>query len=260
MGNTTIISTWLDEPQWTDGWPIALGFHPVPRPSLWLIDPVLADTVLTNRYDDTLSNDERARAERFHQPAHQTRYKTAHTLLRVLLADATYTRAADLHFNGGHHNKPNLRNDLDRSITFNLSYTENKSLIGIADGTAIGVDIEWLQRPIVIDDMLPSCFSGNEIRYITSKKEGMHSRFFTLWTRKEAILKLTGEGIGEHLPLFEVLDGTCVTKKEIIGGHPPDRIYLYSFAMDDEYVACYATAEPLERLSCFRLDRSQMAL
>src|SRR5690606_33277913 len=104
-----------------------------------------------------------------------------------------------------------------------------------------------------IDDMLMACFSPEEIKFITARKDDMRHRFFTLWTRKEAILKLTGEGIGEHLPYFDVLDGTCVTKKRTIGGNTPDKIYLYSFRIDDDYLGCYAVPEPLEGISFFRL-------
>jgi len=218
-----------------------------------LIDPTAAHALLAHRYNHILSDHELARATRFHQQAHQIRYKTTHTVLRLLLAGATDSAPAALHFVGGHHNKPRLPPYRGGSVAFNLSYTENKSLIGIAGGHAIGVDIEWLNRPLDIGDMLAACFSASEIDYITSQAEGTRSRFFTLWTRKEAILKLTGEGIGEHLPFFDVLDGTCVAEKEIIGGNPPDRIYLYSFRIGVDYLGCYAASEPLDRLPVFQL-------
>src|SRR5690606_21034926 len=105
MDKVTIISTWIDEPQWADGWRIVHGSALFPRPSLWLIQPAHAHTTLNNRYGNTLSKDELVRAERFHQPAHQIRYKTTHTVLRMLLANATHVNAADLHFNAGHHQK-----------------------------------------------------------------------------------------------------------------------------------------------------------
>lgn len=253
MSKTTIISTWITEPQWTDGWPMIHRSDQVPRPSVWLIDPVHTHAVIGDRCNQVLSEAELTRAARFHQSAHRIRYNATHTVLRMLLAAGTHADAADLHFHSGHHNKPNLSENQDLSITFNLSYTENKSMIGVAEGQAIGVDIEWSRRPIVIDDMLSACFSANEIDYITAQEDNMYRRFFTLWTRKEAILKLTGEGIGEHLPLFEVLDGSCITDKEIIGGHPPDRIYLYSFHISDGYVGCYATSASLDQLQFYLL-------
>lgn len=252
MDSTTIISTWIKEPHLVDGWSILGNPHQVPRPSLWLIDIDRAHAILSNRYSQLLSEAELTRSSSFHQPTHATRYKTTHTMLRILLAGTSQSNPATLQFVGERHNKPRLSSD-HRSIAFNLSYTEGKSMIGIADGTAIGIDIEWSHRPIVVEDMLAVCFSTNEINYITSQQDGVHSRFFTLWTRKEAILKLTGEGIGEHLPFFEVLDGACVAQKRIIGGNPPDRVYLYSFHLHTGYVGCYATSEPINHLPIYEL-------
>ncbi|WP_262249575.1 4'-phosphopantetheinyl transferase family protein [Parapedobacter soli] len=253
MSRTAIIATWINEPQRADGWAVIQGNRPFPRPSVWLINPTAAHALLAHRYDNILNNDELARAARFHQQAHQIRYQTTHTVLRLLLAGATQLAPTALHFVGERHNKPSLSPHSGNSVAFNLSYTENKSLIGIANGKPIGVDIEWLNRPLVIDDMLDACFSASEIDYITSQEEGTRRRFFTLWTRKEAILKLTGEGIGEHLPLFEVLDGTGVAKNEIIGGNPPHQIFLYSFPIGSDYLGCYAASEPLEQLPIFQL-------
>ena len=253
MNKTTIIATWIAQPKWENGWPILHGAHQIPRPSVWLINPELTHRVVGHQYGRMLSDDELTRASRFHQPAHRIRYKTTHTALRMLLAGATQLNAETLRFSAGHQNKPTLSNAQQYSVTFNLSYTEGRSLIGVADGAAIGVDIEWSRRPIVIDDMLAACFSPNEIDYITARQHDMHYRFFTLWTRKEAILKLTGEGIGEHLPFFEVMDGTSFAEKKIIGGNPPDRVYLYSFHIGDGYVGCYATTESLDRLQVYQL-------
>lgn len=253
MDKTTIISTWIEGPQWADGWQFLHGPNHVPTPSVWLIDPARTHLLLANQYSNTLSYDELTRADRFHHAAHGIRYKVTHTALRMLLARATNAVAEKLQFVCGHHNKPVLSTYREHPTRFNLSYTENRAMIGIGDGSEIGIDIEWLNRPMAIDDMLSACFSATEIEYITSQQENVRHRFFTLWTRKEAILKLTAEGIGEHLPLFEVLDGSCEAEKEIIGGNPPDRIYLYSFRIGNDYLGCYAAPKPLDRLSGFQL-------
>ena len=254
MKHTTITSTWIASPRWAEGWPILNGAAPPPRPGVWVIDPEPAYAALGNRSTHLLASNELARASRFVQPAHRIRYKATHTILRMLLAGSSGTDdAASLRFTAGHHNKPQLSNGNAGTPAFNVSYTEGKSIIGIADGPAIGVDIEWQHRPMVIDDMLPACFSPDEINYITADPGKMRSRFFTLWTRKEAILKLTGEGIGDHLPLFEVLDGESIAERRIIGGHPPERIYLHSFLLGDDYVACYAATSPLTELTVYQL-------
>ena len=252
MKQTVIKSAWIDSPKWTDGWPLIHNATLPKRPSVWLIDPEKADPLLNNRYTDLLNHDERSRASRFVQPAHQKRYKTTHAALRILLAQSIQANASSLCFETGHHHKPRLASH-HNGPAFNISYTEGRSIIGLGIDPAIGVDIEWSHRDMIIDDMLPVCFSPNEINYINANRDERHLRFFTLWTRKEAILKLTGEGIGEHLPLFEVLDGECITEKHIIGGHPPDRIFLHSFLLGDRYIGCYASSTPLTALTIYHL-------
>ncbi|SKB55185.1 4'-phosphopantetheinyl transferase [Parapedobacter luteus] len=252
MTNTTVISTWLDETKWTDGWNIIQRGTQSGQPAIWVVDPSEANARLMGQYANILSREEILRSERFHQPAHATRFKVAHALLRLLLANSTGTSANTVHFEKGHHNKPLLSAQASSAMEFNLSYTAHKVMIGTAPHS-IGIDIEWLQRPLDIEDMLTACFSTNEIAYIKSRTNDMLLRFYTLWTRKEAILKLTGEGIGEHLPHFEVLDGICEARKEVIGGQPPDRIFLYSFCIGDDFIGCVATPMPVNRFFLYRI-------
>ena len=252
MKQTVITSTWIDSPKWVDGWPILQGASASIKPSVWLIDPQNVHSLLNDNYENTLSKSEQSKASRFIQLPHQIRYKVTHMVLRTLLAQPMQIDAATISFVNGHHNKPELSANL-QAPAFNISYTEGRSIVGLGNEAAIGVDIEWLHRPMAIEDMLQTCFSPHEINYITARPEAMRTRFFTLWTRKEAILKLTGEGIGEHLPLFEVLDGECVAEKLIIGGHPPDRIFLHSFHLGDGYIGCYASSTPLTALTIYKL-------
>ncbi len=200
-----------------------------------------------------LSDEERLRASRFHHATHGVRFQAAHTLLRMLLARATDAAEQDVRLGKGHHNKPVLLHPHDAALGFNLSYTENQIMIGLHDRLPIGADIEWLLRPLDFEMMLQACFSNREIEFINSAGEGVHQRFFTLWTRKEAALKLTGEGINEQLPAFEVLDGENRARKEIMGGRPPDEIYLYSFPIGTDFIGSLALPARISTLWCYHL-------
>jgi len=250
-GRTAITSAWLEDVRWVDGWDVIQGAAEPSYPGIWVADPSATRLLLTNRYASLLSDEENTRADRFYQRAHAVRFKTAHILLRLLLAQLTATDPAVIRFEKGYHQKPTLASPR-ASAEFNLSYTENRLMIGL-DRQPLGVDIEWLSRPLDIDDMVKACFSDKEAAFITARGEGMLRRFFTLWTRKEAILKLTGEGIGAHLTAFEVLDGTCHTDKACIGIGPPDHIYLYSFAIGTDFIGCVATPAPVEPFSFYQL-------
>ncbi len=253
MNNTVITSTWLNPVRWINGWNVLRGDDEIKQPSIWVIDSAAAHSRLADQYEPLLSTEEMTRGNRFLQAAHVIRYKAAHTALRLLLTRSTSSDPSAIRFANGYHHKPLLSVPPDSPIGFNLSYSENNAMIGLAYGYPIGIDIEWLQRPMDVNDMLSACFSDREITFITSSTEHVYHRFFTLWTRKEAILKLTGEGIGEHLPLFEVLDGVNVTEKKIIGRQPPSAVYLYSFAIGEGFLGCFAAPLPIEELFFYRL-------
>lgn len=252
MDHTVIISTWMQGIQWRDGWE-AMQEHDVRQPGVWLIDSEHFLKRLRPHDEQVLSSEEISRAARFHQTDHMIRFKTAHTALRLLLGYATGSPPNALRFEKGHHDKPTLEKPENTGVQFNVSYTENRVMIGLNQNHPIGIDIESMQRSLAIDSMLEACFSTNEIAFICEKKEEMHARFFTLWTRKEAVLKLTGEGIGEHLPHFEVLDGVCHANKQVIGGQPPDHVHLYSLSVQEGFIGCIASSVPIHQCFFYRL-------
>ncbi|MFC3196191.1 4'-phosphopantetheinyl transferase family protein [Parapedobacter deserti] len=254
-GNTATVavaSSWMTSIQWLDGWKVISGALGYKWPAVWVAEPVRVDQWLSGQYGGILTCHEIVRSGRLHQPAHAMRFKAAHAVLRTLLSRETGVDPPAVCFEKGHHNKPLLFSPANDSIGFNLSYTENTVMIGLAHHS-IGVDVEWLKRPLDVEDLLQACFSTREIAFIKSCKEEASLRFYTLWTRKEAILKLTGEGIGEHLPLFEVLDGTWDAEKSVIGGQPPDHIFLYSFRIGNDFIGSIATPAPISDLHFYKL-------
>lgn len=253
MDSTDIIATWIHRIEWRDGWEAMQSDRAIRQPSIWVINPMRSLQQWAKYAEQLLNSEETTKAMRFHHMDHRQRFKAAHTVLRLVLGLTIDSDPASLRFAKGHHNKPRLETPEHTPIQFNLSYTENRAMIGVNHGYPIGVDLEWLQRPLDIESMLDACFSIREIAFIRSRKEEMHHRFFTLWTRKEAILKLTGEGIGDHLPYFEVLDGTCRAEKRVIGGQPPRNIYLYSFSVEEGFIGCFASPTPITQCSFYRL-------
>lgn len=250
---TAITADWIRDVHWIDGWSFIHSEEPLVCPSIWLMDMNYSLGRLAVFGDRMLSSVETARANRFHQEEHRCRFEATHTLLRLLVGRLSGSEPANLQFGKGHHGKPILASPTGTDIHFNMSYTQGRTIVGLERGHPIGVDIEWTKRPLDIESMLETCFSPRERAYIAGQPVDMRHRFFTLWTRKEAILKLTGEGIGEHLPSFEVLDGTSNTPKSIIGSRPPDHIYLYSFSIGEDAIGCLASEVRLDSCAFFRV-------
>ena len=94
----------------------------------------------------------------------------------------------------GPHGKPSLVGH--EEVGFNLSHSNECALFAVAVGRVVGIDIERV-RPIDAVALSRRFFSPHESTIIASLSgPAQHAAFFTAWTRKEAFLKATGEGIG----------------------------------------------------------------
>lgn len=93
---------------------------------------------------------------------------------------------SDIYYN--EHKKP-----LSDSIFFNVSHSKNYVIIALNDKYPIGVDIEYIKDNIN-SDLINHVCNQEEINSITDNKT-----FFYYWTRKEAVLKCQGIGIGKDL-------------------------------------------------------------
>jgi len=96
-----------------------------------------------------------------------------------------------LHFSRNGNGKPELNN-----IQFNVSQGKKYSIV-VVHSNPIGVDIEYIDPSFAFEPILKTCFNVDEQHYV-SKAEA-RIRFYSLWTRKEALLKATGEGLIDDL-------------------------------------------------------------
>ncbi len=148
-----------------------------------------------------LSNDERARADAFVFEADRTRYVIAHAAVRVLLARALGRTPRDLSFERTSRGKPYLA---DTCIHFNLAHSSLYALIGVCRDSEIGVDTELIRATFDHRELSERYFAPEEVAWLAAAPpDQQRSRFFRMWTVKEAFLKATGEGLGR--PLADVV-------------------------------------------------------
>jgi 4'-phosphopantetheinyl transferase len=143
------------------------------------------------------------RAARYHQPADRTRFLVARAALRRLLGAYAQRPPANLVFEAGANKKPVLRDAM--GLHYNVSHAGNWVLIAIA-GTEVGVDVEKVDAQFAFQDILGTSFSPAEQAFI---EQGPASErlFYQLWTRKEAFVKATAQGIAEDFWQVPPLDG-----------------------------------------------------
>lgn len=108
-------------------------------------------------------------------------------------------------------------------IHFNLSHCRKGVLCACSD-KPIGCDIEEI--PLQLDlDLCHHVFSEKENEEILASTNPCVS-FAILWTKKEAYLKLTGEGINDNLP--SLFNPTILSKIEFYSNVCQDNGYVYT--------------------------------
>jgi 4'-phosphopantetheinyl transferase len=144
---------------------------------------------------EMLSEDEQIRANRIRNPLGSRRYVAARGILRCLLGAYLDLAPGKLVFQYGSHGKPALSGGLEKTISFNLSHSEDLAFYGFAKGLQIGVDIEKI-RPL--DDLYAMAnivLSSAECNDLSVRiGADKLNQFYNLWTCKEAVLKMTGYG------------------------------------------------------------------
>lgn len=183
------------------------GLSPPPLPSseihVWEFPLAISESAFA-LYPEILSENERARAARFHFQKDARRFVVARASMRSILAGYTRTAARDLRFAYSEHGKPSLTpSALD--IRFNVSHAGDHAIFGVARGREIGVDIEAMREDIEFDKLAERFFSLPERQSLSSlSPEAKVRAFFRFWTCKEAFLKAQGFGLARSLSSFDV--------------------------------------------------------
>jgi len=159
-----------------------------------------------NQFWQHLAEDEQARANRFYFDHDREHYIVARGLLRQLLGSYLQRPAHEVAFVYGDHGKPELVEEQAASgIRFNISHAQGVALLAFSRHREVGVDIEQV-RPLDDGEQIAErFFSKNEVAVFTAvPAEQKPQAFFNCWTRKEAFIKVIGEGLSCPLDSFDV--------------------------------------------------------
>jgi 4'-phosphopantetheinyl transferase len=186
---------------------------------VWLIDLDAACDGLV-QVDGALSESERVRARRIRSDQQARRWACSRVILRQTLAAYSCIAARELRFRPGRNDKPELDDaGAPAPLHFNLSHSERYALLGVTRCRAIGIDIEAVRPMSDLIAVASRFFAPREQACLNSVGgETQTAAFFECWTRKEAVLKATGEGIGA------ALEKLCVT----FGDGQPPRVLEYN--------------------------------
>jgi len=157
-------------------------------------------------YRQTLSGEERQRADRYRSERARSYYIAARAVLRCILAGYLGNSPAELRFSYNRQGKPRLfSGDDDPRLEFNLSHASGLALLAVTTHGPVGIDLEFCGRRVEIESLAQRYFSKAESRHLMSLPAfDRRLAFFRCWTRKEAFLKACGGGLAMGLNRFEV--------------------------------------------------------
>jgi 4'-phosphopantetheinyl transferase len=161
---------------------------------------------------DVLSDGERARRAGLWDPGHRAQYTVAATLLRLVAAPLTGRTAAGVVVDrscpscGRYHGRPRLPGT---GLDVSISHSGATVAVAVSNAGAVGVDVQQVADDAV-GELSPLVLAESEAGHVAGARD-----FFTYWTRKEALVKATGDGVA--VPLGEVVVTPPGTPPRLLG-------------------------------------------
>ena len=179
--------------------------HPIATETahLWYLDTgTFKEPSTTHQWMARLEDHERIRYAAYRTSAARREFLATRALARTALAHYSGHPAEDLRFGTDPLGRPEMRSPSMPSLFFSLSNTSELSVGLFASDRDVGVDVE-LVAPIGAVELAERFFSPAELAELLRLSDAARlSRFYELWTLREAYLK--ARGIGLTLPLEQM--------------------------------------------------------
>lgn len=208
---------------------------------------------VAERLTGLLSDDERARAARFHFATDAIGFVVRRATLRATLGTWLGLEPRAVRFHYGAHGKPELAADCNATgLSFNVSHSASLALYAATSHRRVGVDIERVLPISDWESIAERAFSPAERNALDRLPEAKRPHaFFEYWTSKEAYLKATGHGLSRSPTGFTVTvePGESV-RLERVGGDPDEagRWTIRALDLEPGYAAAVAVEGRPSRL------------
>jgi len=193
---------------------------------------------------------EQQRADRYRQMADRQRYIAGRGLLRILTGLYLSQLPAEVTINVGPNQKPELPDHPDWHI--NVSHAGSWVLIAVGR-VPVGIDVEEYKPDFPVASLLSVTFSLDEQQHILESVDDV-ALFYRFWTRKEALLKATGLGVGADLPAVPCMDGNHELPAEDIGTTSAGCWTVLGFNLPDGSPTAVAVALPAASSRWYSVD------
>jgi len=206
----------------------------VPEPvDVWLV-PTDQPAPVLEELSAHLDAAELHRAASLPDPTRRARFVAAHGALRSIVAGRLGTAPSALRWIHGPHGKPELA-DMPGAPRVSLSHCSGLALVALSRRRGVGVDIERLPAdrdairlaaryfPAAQAAFVAAAESADSASADSAPADSAAGRFTTLWSRKEACVKVRGGRLAEGLPL-DVHGSAPLAVRD--GEGPDDPVYL----------------------------------
>jgi 4'-phosphopantetheinyl transferase len=201
-----------------------------------------------SRFQQIMSQDELARAERFRFAADRRRFVITRGWLRTLLSRYLKVAPQSIRFAYGPYGKPSVAETRPyrRDIKFNVAHSGELAVLAFTCIGEIGIDVEQIRTDFDIDDIAGSYFSAAEVASLKKISPAeRYEAFFSCWTRKEAFVKAKSLGLSFDLDQFDVNVGATVPARLLRIRPNQKEVRAWSMSsvdVDPGYVASVAVA------------------
>jgi 4'-phosphopantetheinyl transferase len=201
-----------------------------------------------------LDDQEQARAQRYRLAADRDRCLLAAVLLRAAAARQLGTSPADVAVDrtcgrcGAQHGRPQLPGS---GLHASVSHSGDVVTVALTRAGPVGVDVEAV-RELDFAAIAESICTRAERAGVRGTAD-----FLTVWTRKEAVLKATGEGLAR--PMRDVYITSPDSAPALLGlgsGQPP-ACQMADISVGDGYRACVAVLTS-DAVSVCSVDASEL--
>jgi 4'-phosphopantetheinyl transferase len=157
------------------------------------------------QFRSLLSADETQRANRFRFDKNRNEFTIARGLLRAMLSKYLSCTPATIRFQFSSKGKPSLAQRDSAGLQFNVAHSGDLILLAFVQGRRLGVDVEQVRTDFATDEIAERFFSPAERKALRALQPAQrYEAFFRCWTRKEAYIKATGDGLSLSLDQFDV--------------------------------------------------------
>lgn len=150
-----------------------------------------------------LNEDERNKANRFYNAVDQQRYIAYCSIFKIILAFFSKKEIQNIKFDVKANKKPFLADC--PGLHFNMAHAEDFAVLALSN-TEVGIDIEYIDKTFEFEMLIPEVICKSEIPLLENSSSKQHD-FYTSWTRKEALVKATGQGIDNCFKEIPTVDG-----------------------------------------------------